>query len=114
MSIVNGDWCRISGSGPSRLSFAQSTASSTRSSPSRQRPLELVERHERVLAGQRRVPGEVHVDVLAELAQRERRGEQRPERVAVRVLVRRDEEAVVRAQRLDDRVEVSLRGRRRL
>src|SRR6266536_1122847 len=31
MSIVNGDWCRISGSGPSRLSLAQSTASRTRS-----------------------------------------------------------------------------------
>src|SRR5215211_2314508 len=32
MSIVNGDWCRISGSGPSLLSLAQSTASRTRSS----------------------------------------------------------------------------------
>src|SRR6266496_1045625 len=31
MSIVNVAACRISGSGPSRLSFAQSTASSTRS-----------------------------------------------------------------------------------
>src|SRR5258708_14187077 len=31
MSIVNGAVCRISGSGPSRLSFAQSTATSTRS-----------------------------------------------------------------------------------
>jgi hypothetical protein len=79
-----------------------------------ERPLELVERHERVLARQRRVPGEVHVDVLAELAQRQRRREQRAERVAVRVLVRRDEEAVVRPQRLDDGVEVSLPVRRGL
>jgi hypothetical protein len=35
------------------------------------------------------------------------RREQRAERVAVRVLVRRDEEPVVRADRLDDRREVS-------
>ena len=35
-------------------------------------------------------------------------GEQRAERVAVRVLVRRDEEAIVRADRLGDGLEVSL------
>ena len=69
---------------------------------------QVVERHERVLAGQRRVAGEVRDGVLAELPQRERRGEQRSEGVAVRILVRRDEEAVVGPQRLDDRGEVSL------
>jgi len=37
---------------------------------------ELLERHERVLAGQRGVTGEVHRGVLAQLPQREGRGEQ--------------------------------------
>ena len=52
-------------------------------------------------------PDEVHLDVLAELAQRERRREQRAERVAVRVLVGHDEKAVVLAQRRRDRLQVS-------
>ena len=54
-----------------------------------------VERHEVVLAGKRRLPGEVHDGVLAELLEGELHGEDRPERVAVGVLVGRDEEAVV-------------------
>ncbi len=37
------------------------------------------------------------------------RREERAERIAVRVLVRRDEEAVVRADRPRDRLEISLR-----
>ena len=49
-----------------------------------------------VFPGQRRCPGENHDAVLPELEQREVHGEQRAERVAVRILVRGDEEAVVR------------------
>ncbi len=68
-----------------------------------QRPAQVVERHPRVLARQRRLAGQVHDRVLAERVERQLRREQRPERVAVRVLVRRDEKAVVRADRLRDR-----------
>ena len=42
-------------------------------------------------------------DVLPKLFERELRRQQRPERVTVRVLVRRYEEAIVRAKGLDDR-----------
>ena len=68
---------------------------------------QVAEREEAVLAGERRRPGEEHDAVLAERPQREVHGEQRAERVAVRVLVRRDEEPVASADRLDDRPEVS-------
>ena len=61
---------------------------------------QVVERHPGVLARQRRLAGQVHDRVLAERVERELRREQRPERVAVGVLVRRDEKAVVRADRL--------------
>ena len=64
----------------------------------------IVERHPRVLARQRRLAGQVHDRVLAERVERQLRGQQRPERVSVRVLVRRDEKAVVRADRLGDRM----------
>ena len=70
---------------------------------------QAVEPHEGVLARQRRVPREVHEDVLAELAERERRREQRAESVAVGILVADDEEAVVRADRIRDRLKVSRR-----
>ena len=79
---------------------------------------QAVEREEAVLAGQRRRAGEVHDAVLAERLESEVHREQRPERVAVRVLVRRDEEAVTAADRGDHRGEVScgrvLLGRGRL
>ena len=73
---------------------------------------QLVERQEPELARERRFAGEVHDDVLAELAQAERHAEHRAEGVAVRVLVRDDEEAVVAAKRVEDRFEVSRGGRR--
>ena len=54
---TSGALCSTSGSGPSRLSFAQSSASSTRSAQSSGSVrAQVVERHERVLAGQRRLP----------------------------------------------------------
>ena len=105
---TSGALCSTSGSGPSRLSFAQSSASRTRAAASSgSDAAQVVERHPRVLARQRRLAGEVHDRVLAERVERELRREQRPERIAVRVLVRRDEEAVVRADRLGDGVEIS-------
>ena len=56
---------------PMRRAFAQSTASSTRSSRSAGRlAQQVVEREEAVLGRQRRVAGEEHDDVLAERAQR--------------------------------------------
>ena len=70
---------------------------------------QLLERQKPVLAGQRRRAGQEHEAVLAERRQRELGREQRAERVAVGILVRRDEEAVGAADRLDDRPEVSLR-----
>ena len=115
MSTVNRDWCRTSGIGPeTTLVRAVDRDQDSLCNVVGNAALELLERHEGVLPGERRMPREVHVGVLAELPQRERRGEQRAERVAVRVLVRRDEEAIVGAQRLDDRVEVSLLRRRGL
>ena len=63
---------------------------------------EALERHEPVLARERRRAREEHHGVLAELLERERRRDERAERVAVRVLVGRDEEAVVGADRLSD------------
>ena len=72
---------------------------------------QLLERQEAVLARERRRAGQEHQAVLAERGQRELGREQRAERVAVGVLVRRDEEAVGAADRLDDRPEVSLRRR---
>ena len=59
-----------------------------------------VEREKPVLRRQRGAAGEVHHHVLAERAQPERDREHRAERVAVGVLVRDDEEAVVSADRL--------------
>ena len=64
---------------------------------------QLSERQEAVLTRQRRLAGEMHDDVLAELAQPERRAEHRAERVAVGILVREYEEALVGAERIDDR-----------
>jgi hypothetical protein len=74
----------------------------------RQLPAQILEREEAVLAGERRRAWQEHLAVLAERGQCELRREQRPERVAVGVLVRRDEEALAAADRLDDRPEVSL------
>ena len=48
------------------------------------------------------VAGQVHDRVLAELVERELRGQERPEGVAVGVLVRREEEALVRPDRVRD------------
>ena len=73
----------------------------------RNRAAQVPERHPGVLARQRRLAGEVHDGVLAELVERELGREQRAERVAVGVLVGRDEEPVVRADRVHDRLEVS-------
>ena len=70
------------------------------------RPAQVVERHPRVLARQRRLAGEVHDRILAERVERELGRQKRPECVAVRVLVRRDEKAVVRTDRLGDRAQV--------
>ena len=67
---------------------------------------------EPVLGRERRVAGEVHHDVLAERSSPSVVAEQRAERVAVGVLVRDDDEAVVGADRLRDRLEVSRRRRR--
>ena len=68
--------------------------------------VDAVELEERVLARERRLPGDEHRALLAELAQREVHREQGAERVAVRVLVRRDEEALVLAERGHDRLHV--------
>ncbi len=53
----------------------------------RELPLQLVERHERVLAGKRRLAVQVHDHVLAQLLERKLRRQERPEGVAVGVLV---------------------------
>ena len=50
---------------------------------------------------------EVHHGVLAERIERELRGEHRAERVSVRVLVGDEQEAVVLAERVGDRLQVS-------
>ena len=68
----------------------------------------LAQLEEPVLAGKRRRTAEEHDDVLAELAEREAHREQRAERVAVRRLVRRHDEAIVLAEGGDDRLHVSL------
>jgi hypothetical protein len=60
-----------------------------------------------------RLAAEHHHRALAERNEREMRREERPERVAVGVVVRRDDEAVTGAQRLDDRIHVTP-GHRRL
>ena len=70
---------------------------------------QAVERHEAVLLRQRRVAVEVHRAVLAERVEGELDREQRAERVAVGVLVGDEEEAVVRAERVRDRPQVTRR-----
>ena len=50
-------------------------------------PLQVAELHERVLVRERCVAVQDHDRVLAELRECELRGEQRPERIPVRVLV---------------------------
>ena len=77
----------------------------------RELPAQLAERQKAELARKRRVAREIHEYVFAEGAQAERRAEHRAERVAVGILVRDDEEALVAAKRIRDRGEVS-RGRR--
>ena len=67
-------------------------------------PPQIAEGHPRVLARERSLAGEVHHGVLAEVVERQLHRQEGAERVAVRVLVRGDEEAVVRADRLRDRV----------
>jgi hypothetical protein len=67
-------------------------------------PLEL---HESVLVRERDLSEQVHDRVLAELLEREAHRDDGSERVAVGVLVGRDHEAVVGADRLRDRVEIS-------
>ena len=67
----------------------------------------LGERHETVLARQRRARGEVHHDVLAERAEGDGQSKQRAECIPVRVLVRDDEEAFVLLQRVGNRLEVT-------
>ena len=76
----------------------------------RERAPKLVQLHEPVLPRQRRLAVEVHDDVLAELTQRERCREQRAESVTVGILMGRDEEAVVGAKRLGNRLQVSRRA----
>ena len=72
---------------------------------------QAVELHERVLVRQRSIAREVHDNVLAELAQGQRRREQRAQRVAVGVLVRDDEKPAVLAQRRYDCLQVTRRLR---
>ena len=99
-----------------RVSCAQSTATRTRSATIGRRARGAA----RAAASSRKPysPGsgacasEHHHGVLPERVEREVRREQRAERVAVGVLVRRDDEALVRPQRLDDRVPVTRRHRR--
>ena len=69
-------------------------------------PLEL---HELVLRWDRGVAVEVHDRVLAQLLEQQRGREQRAERVTVGVLVRRDEKAVVFAERRGDRAKITRR-----
>jgi hypothetical protein len=71
-------------------------------------PLEL---EEAVLVRQETRSAEHHHGVLPERAQREVGREQRSERVPVRVVVRGDDEALVIAQRRDDRLPVTRRHR---
>ena len=80
----------------------------------RRRPDETarLELEKRVLAWQRRLTAEHHHGVLSERLERELRRDQRAERVTVRVLVRRDDEAVACAQSLDDGARVSRLHRR--
>ena len=74
----------------------------------RSRRSPALELQEAVLAGKRRRAAEEHHDVLPQLAEREARREHRPERVAVRRLVRRHDEALVLAEGGCDRLHVSL------
>ena len=64
--------------------------------------------HELVLVRDRHLAEEVHVRVLAQLAQCKRHGEKRAEGVAVGILVGRDDEAVVAPESLCDRSKVCL------
>ena len=70
---------------------------------------QVSEGHPRVFARQRRLACQVHDGVLAQRVEAELGREQRAERVAVRVLVRRDEKTVVRPDRIDYGCEVSCR-----
>src|SRR5437868_5635733 len=87
----------------SSFSFANCTVPYT----SRNVTPHVTDLQEPILAGKLCVAGQEHHGFLAELAQRERRAEHRPERVAVRVLVCGDEEAVVVADRVRDGLKVS-------
>ena len=70
---------------------------------------DLAERQEAVLGRERRCARKLHDHVLAQRAQAERGTEHRPERIAVGVLVGNHEKAVVPAEGVDDRVEISQR-----
>ena len=72
--------------------------------------MDAVELEKRVLARKRSLARDEHLAVLPQLPQGEVRREKRPERVTVRVLVRRDEEAVVVPDGGRHRVPVSRRG----
>ena len=70
-------------------------------------PLQLGQRHEPVLAGERRIAVENHDRVLAELVERELHCQQRAEGVAVGILVRGDQETFVATDRISDRSQVT-------
>jgi len=74
----------------------------------RQRPPEPAQVEEAILGRRRRLAGQVHDDVLAERSEGDRHREHRSERVAVGVLVRRQEERIVRPDRLGDRTDVTV------
>ena len=84
--------------GPIRRCWRSRARATTRSPDvGRKRPAQLARASMKRVLGRERYPAEqVHDGVLAELLERELRGEHGSERVAVRVLVRDDEEAVVR------------------
>jgi len=69
---------------------------------------DLIERQEAVLHRERELLGaEEHHRVLAESLENPLGGEQRTERVAVRVLMRGEQEAVTGADLLRDQIEVT-------
>ena len=72
-----------------------------------QGPREAFERHEAVLVRERDAAGQVHDAVLAQRIQGELHGQDGAEGVSVRVLMGRDDEAVVRPNRIYDRGQVS-------
>src|SRR5262249_46748489 len=74
----------------------------------------LRELEEPVLPRQRRLAGEDHDAVLAELLERRVHREERAERISIGILVRGDEKPFVLADRRDDAIEVSLNRHLRL